>query len=148
MNLVEVMVAALVFALASNASLQLWSSSASWSQRAQLRQETMRRIDGVLLRQEHRLRRSAAEQRAAQPAEAPPPADCAGAAEWMGHQLAAPLPLPEGVSEVLEPAAAEGGGGLWLVLRAEEQAIERRRLFLAAAHGLCRPAATDAEVGA
>ncbi|MCP9840788.1 hypothetical protein KBY93_09090 [Synechococcus sp. J7-Johnson] len=141
MNLVEVMVAAVVFGLAANASAQLWGSSALWSQRAEQRQELMRRLDADLLRREHGLRRAALA--------VAPAADCAVAGDWLEAQLqAAATELPAGVTATLQREEDNGAGGLWLVLRSEHQAIERRRLFMAAAHGLCQPLATDTELGA
>ncbi len=135
MNLVEVMAAAVVFALASNASLQLWGASASWSRRAEDRRQALERIETDLLRRSSALRLAAADVAA--------PMACDAAGEWMGEQLA-------GASTAEDVALEEGeaAGELWLVLRAEGHGIERRRLFTAAAHGLCQPLGTDTEVGA
>ncbi len=141
MNLTEVMVAVLVFGLASNASVQLWGSSAAWSRRAEDRRHALRGIDGLLLQREHGLRQAA-------PA-APAAMSCEAAAVWMGAQLSLPgAPLPAGVTEAQEPAEGGEPGALWLVVRSAAHRIERRRLFTAAAHGLCLPHGTDTEVGA
>lgn len=156
MNLIEITMAMLVFSLTANASLQLWSSSARTSQANAERQETWRRVDADLLRREHGLRRAArvlAETEAPAPDPGPggstSPAEaadrCLAAASWMAGQLEASAGvLPAGVSRQLI-AAAPGGDGLWLVYRLESSRLERRRLFTAAAHGLCPPADTAAD---
>jgi hypothetical protein len=56
--------------------------------------------------------------------------------------------LPAGAEQHLEPVGAEGlePEMVLVVVRSEPHHIERRRLFSAAAHGLCLPVATE-EVG-
>jgi len=148
MTLAELTMAMLVFSLAANASLHLWGASASWAQASRERHDTLRRIDADLLRREHSLRQAAL----AWQAEAP---DCAAATSRMRQQLeAAAGPLPAGVSRQVQAAEAPVLNGFWLVYRAESDRLERRRLFSAAAHGLCPPPdpdsapLTDSEVGA
>jgi hypothetical protein len=148
MNLTEISMAMLVFALAANASVQLWGASASWSLATEQRHHTLRLIDADLLRREYGLRQAAL----AWQAEAP---GCAVAAQRVRQQLeAAGAPLPAGVSRQVSAEEAGGANAFWLIYRAEPLGLERRRLFSAAAHGLC-PAAdgepvplTDSEVGA
>lgn len=74
--------AMLVFALAANASVQLWGASASWSRATEQRQDTLRRIDADLLRREYALRQAAL----AWQAEAP---GCEVAAQRLRQQLEA-----------------------------------------------------------
>ncbi|MCP9771624.1 hypothetical protein KBY66_03125 [Synechococcus sp. Tobar12-5m-g] len=140
--------AMLVFALAANASVQLWGASASWSRATEQRQDTLRRIDADLLRREYALRQAAL----AWQAEAP---GCEVAAQRLRQQLEADgAPLPAGVSRQVSTEAAAGANAFWLVYRAEPLGLERRRLFSASAHGLCPPPEaesaplTDSEVGA
>jgi hypothetical protein len=139
MNLTEITMAMLVFALAANASVQLWGASASWSRSTEQRQDTLRRIDADLLRREYGLRQAAL----AWQVEAP---GCVVAADRLRQQLEADgVPLPAGVSRQVSADAAAGTNAFWLVYRAEPLGLERRRLFSAAAHGLCPPPAEGAE---
>ncbi|MCP9885118.1 hypothetical protein KBY97_08265 [Synechococcus sp. ATX 2A4] len=143
MTLTEVIMAVLVFSLASTSSLRLWGSSATWSQAAEARQALASGIEADLMRRSHRLRASVARDR-------PDPVACEQAAEWMRSRLAGGAALlPQGVHKEL----IREGGSVWLVYKAAAEPLERRRLFSAAAHGLCpvvpeRPGLTDTEVGA
>ena len=60
MNLVEVLVAALVFAIAGGSSLRVWGGSAASSQSAQLQEQWLLQIDADLQRSEGTLRHAAA----------------------------------------------------------------------------------------
>jgi hypothetical protein len=141
MNLVEVMVASVLFVLASSCSAQVWGQSVAWSQRVEQRREVLQRLDADLLRQEHTLRQAAAA--------AVPALSCQGATDWMRAQLTATVTdLPEGIAQHLESPASGEPGALWLVVGSQAHRIERRRLFTAAAHGLCLPEGTDSGVGA
>jgi len=151
MNLIEITMAMLVFSLAANTSLQLWSSGARWSQTNAEQQETLRRVDAHLLRSEHSLRLVALAVVAGVEAEDPDQsaARCAAAGQWMAEQLLSGAgALPVGVQRQVS-APSSGVDGLWLTYRIEPMGLERRRLFTAAAHGLCPPAApiSDPEVG-
>lgn len=138
MNLVEVLVASVVFALASGFSAQLWGQSVAWSRRVEERQEALQRVDLDLLRRERGLRRAAAEKWSEGGATA---MSCPAATEWMREQLAGmAADLPAGLEQRLEPAEP---AALWLVAAAEAHRIERRRLFSPAAHGLCVPGLPD-----
>ncbi|PZU98067.1 hypothetical protein [Cyanobium sp. ULC084] len=149
MTLTEITMAMLMFSLAASASVQLWGASASWAQATAERQDTLRLIDADLLRREHSLRQAALAWQAERPG-------CEAASLRMRQQLEVAGPaLPAGVSRQLSAAAAPVTHGFWLVYLAEPLGLERRRLFSAAAHGLCPPAAaepeaplTDSEVGA
>ena len=59
MNLVEVLVAALVFAIAGGSSLRVWGGSAASSQSAQLQEQWLLQIDADLQRSEGTLRHAA-----------------------------------------------------------------------------------------
>lgn len=131
MNLTEVLMAALVFALASSASVRLWGAGAAWSHGLAERQELLGRLDAVMLRRERALRTATA---------AVAPMDCTAASGWLQAQLADPAgAAAEGVEQSRVVAATPAGEAVWLVLRVPEQGIERRRLFSPAAHGLCLP---------
>jgi hypothetical protein len=142
-TLTEVITAVVVFSLSATTSVRLWGSSAAWSQAANERQALASGIEADLLRRTHHLRASVARDQ-------PDPASCEVAAAWMRARLAsAALPLPQGVRKEL----IQEGGAVWLVYNAAAGRLERRRLFSAAAHGLCPvvpalPALTDTEVGA
>jgi hypothetical protein len=60
MNLAEVLVAALVFAIAGGSSLRVWGGSAASSQSAQLQEQWLLQIDADLQRSEGMLRNVAA----------------------------------------------------------------------------------------
>jgi hypothetical protein len=137
MNLTEVLMAALVFALASSASVRLWGAGAAWSATAAERQQLLSRLDAVMLRRERALRAASA----AAVAAAVAPMDCAAASGWLQAQLADPAgAAAEGVEQSRVVAATPAGEAVWLVLRVPEHGLERRRLFSPAAHGLCLPA--------
>ena len=139
MNLTELTMAMLVFGLAANASVQLWGASASWSRATEQRQDTLRRIDADLLRREYALRQAAL----AWQAEAP---GCEAGGQRLRQQLEqAGAPLPAGVSRQVSAEPAPGSPAYWLIYRAEPLGLERRRLFSAAAHGLCPPPLEGAE---
>lgn len=143
MTLTEVITGVVVFSLSATSSLRLWASSAAWSQAAEARQALVSGIEADLLRHSHGLRASVARDR-------PDPVACEQAVEWMRSRLAGgSAALPQGVHKEL----IRDGGSVWLVYKAAAEQLERRRLFSAAAHGLCpavpvRPALTDTEVGA
>jgi hypothetical protein len=63
MNLVEVLLAALVFAMASGSSLLVWGGSAASNQSAQLQEQGLLQIDADLQRSEGSLRHAAATRR-------------------------------------------------------------------------------------
>ncbi len=132
MNLAEVLVAGTVFVLSVTTSAQLWATSANWSRATEARRVMQQQLDLDLLRAERILARHGA---AARGAELPPP--CTPATEAQLRQWASSEPIE------LESGSASAAGSLWLVGRAASQpgaaAIERRRFFSGAAHGLCLP---------
>jgi hypothetical protein len=142
-TLTEVISAVLVFSLAATSSLRLWGSTAAWSQAAAAHEALANGIEADLLRRSLRLQASVALQ-------PPAPASCELAALWLRSRLAVgAAALPQGVEKQL----IQEGGSVWLVYVARAEGLERRRLFSAAAHGLCPlvptpPALTDTEVGA
>jgi len=71
----------------------------------------------------------------------------AAAGQWMAEQLQSGAgALPVGVQRQVS-ATSSGVDGLWLVYRIEPMGLERRRLFTAAAHGLCPSAAAHFRSG-
>jgi hypothetical protein len=144
-TLTEAIMAVVVFSLSATSSVRLWGSSAVWSQAAAAREALASGIEADLLRRTHHLRASVARDQ-------PAPASCEVAAAWMVSRLASGASsLPQGVRKQLE--LVPDGGAVWLIYTAAEGQLERRRLFSAAAHGLCPvvpelPAMTDLEVGA
>jgi len=108
----------------------------------------LRRVDADLLRREHGLRQAALAVVAGVEAEGPeqPAAGCAAAGQWMAEQLQSGAgALPVGVQRQVS-ATSSGVDGLWLVYRIEPMGLERRRLFTAAAHGLCPSAAATSDL--
>ncbi|MFQ6537788.1 MULTISPECIES: hypothetical protein [Aphanothece] len=112
MSLAEVLVSAVVFTGSATCSLQLWSTSTQWTQRAQQQREQLIELDGRLLAVQAEL-----EQLAGQPVAA----DCGAAASWLAAHLSDLEPRGEGV-----------------LLRVEGQSgLERERWLDPAAYGLC-----------
>ena len=112
MNLVEILVAASMLALSASASLQVWAAGASWSQRAEQRQQQHQHLEGELL---------AVQARLLQLAGTPIATDCDAAAHWLTLHL---------------PVLERHGDGVLLRLRAADGS-ERERWYDPAAYGLC-----------
>jgi len=112
MNLVEVLVAASVFAISSTASLQLWAAGSSWSQRAEQQQRQQGQLEAELLLVQGQLQQLAGE---------PLAADCAAAADWLVSHL---------------PVLERQGVGVRLRL-SDQPGNERERWYDPAAYGLC-----------
>jgi hypothetical protein len=145
MNLAEVLVAALVFAIAASSSLRVWGGSAASSQTAQLQEQWLLQIDADLQRSEGTLRQAAAARG--------PLASCDAAVAFMQQAvieeaLANPgVGLPEGVARQVLPQRLEldGSSVVVLVLRyglktaGADSRLQRERLLAPQAYGLCGP---------
>ena len=143
MNLVEVLVAALVFAIAGGSSLRVWGGSAASSQRAQLQEQWLLQIDADLQRSAGTLRHVAA---ARGPLES-----CDAAVAFMqeavvGEARANPgVGLPAAVARQVLPQRLQldGTSVAVLVLRyglttpGVGPRLQRERLLAPQAYGLC-----------
>jgi Tfp pilus assembly protein PilV len=127
MNLVEVLVAAVVFAGACGGSVQIVATSVGSLQRAVGQQGQMDGIDQDLLQLQARWRQEAAKNQPFSP--------CTAALAPMA-EVAAQQPVPAGVSRDLRPTA--DGLGLELISRVQNATVERHRLFSPAGFGFCR----------
>jgi hypothetical protein len=143
MNLVEVLVAALVFAVAGGSSLRVWGGSAASSQSAQLQEQWLLQIDADLQRSEGTLRNVAA---------ARGPLESCDAAVAFMHQVvvgeARPNPQvgwPAAVARqvLLQRLQLDGTPVAVLVLRyglttpGAGPRLQRERLLAPQAYGLC-----------
>ncbi len=122
MNLVEVLMAASLLAISASASLQVWASGTSWSQRAQLRQQQQHALEVQLLAVQGRLQQLAG---------TPIAADCDQAAQWLLAEL---------------PELSRHGEGVLLRLQGPDGS-ERQRWYDPAAYGLCTPSAPVSDPG-
>jgi type II secretory pathway pseudopilin PulG len=122
MNLVEVLVAASVFAISSTASFQLWVAGSSWSQRADQQGRQQGELEAQLLAVQGQLQRLAGE---------PLAADCAVAADWLVSHL--PVLERQGVGVRLQLQHTDGS--------------QRQRWYDPAAYGLCSGAPQEASDG-
>lgn len=125
MQLVELMVAASLFAGAISGSLQLWSDAAATSQRLDHRQLLLERIELDRLQLMAQWRRHAVSSQL-----------CPGDPDAL-VQSAAHLPPPPQLQRFLE--RQPNGPGVkvrWSV--ASDPTLQRQRLFTAAGLGLCR----------
>ncbi len=143
MNLVEVLVAALVFAIAGGSSLLVWGGSATSSQSAQLQEQWLLQIDADLQRSEGTLRNAAA---ARGPLES-----CDAAVAFMQQAVvgeARPnhgVGLPAAVARqvLLQRLQLDGTQVAVLVLRyglttaGAGPRLQRERLLAPQAYGLC-----------
>ena len=148
MNLAEVLVAAMVFAIAGGSSLRVWGGSAASSQGAQLQEQWLLQIDADLQRNEGMLRQVAA---ARGPLES-----CDAAVAFMqqavvGETRANPqVGLPAAVARQVLPQRLQLDGAPVpvLVLRyglttpGASERLHRERLLAPQAYGLCG-ASTD-----
>ena len=145
MNLAEVLVAALVFAIAASSSLRVWGGSAASSQSAQLQEQWLLQIDADLQRSEGTLRQAAAARG--------PLASCDAAVAFMQQAVieqdrANPaMGLPAAVARQVLPQSFQRDGApvTALVLRYRLQTpgaglgLQRERLLAPQAYGLCGP---------
>lgn len=125
MNLIEPLVASLVFCGVASASLQVWSLGLAAAQSQQQRQSLQDRIDGELIASEAWLRQ--------QPRPtAPPP--CAQVAPQLAASLGA-LPPAEGVQRQVDASA--DGQTLLLQVVGPVADTSRMRVLHPATLGLC-----------
>ena len=143
MNLAEVLVAALVFAIAGGSSLRVWGGSAASSQSAQLQEQWLLQIDADLQRSERTLRQVA-------PARGPLES-CDAAVAFMEEALIAEartnpgVGLPAAVVRQVLPQRLQldGASAAVLVLRyrlnpaGADSRLQRERLLAPQAYGLC-----------
>lgn len=115
MSLVEVLVGAGIFVVSASCSLQVWSGTASWSQRSQRQRQEMQQLEAGLLAVQALLQQRAGE---------PLALDCPRALAALADQL------PAGSS------SASGDGRLLVALQGAEGG-RRQRWFDPAAYGLC-----------
>ena len=148
MNLVEVLVAALIFAIAGGSSLRVWGGSAASSQSAQLQEQWLLQIDADLQRSEGTLRQVAT---ARGPLES-----CDAAVAFMQHAVVGEarahpgVGLPAAVARQVLPQRLQldGASVAVLVLRyglttpGAGPPLQRERLLAPQAYGLCG-ASTD-----
>lgn len=124
MNLLEGMLATLVFCGSASASLQIWGLAAVATARHDQRRSLMDRLDAELLQTDRRLRREAAA--------ILPTQDCGAAADALVAR-AATLPLPGGLQRQVVRADR------WVVLSVGTVGGDppRRRLYSPSALNLC-----------
>lgn len=127
MNLIEVLLAALLFSLSAGSSLRIWGLISMGVMQEERRQLLADRLDGELAALEASLR--------LQSRQALPPPPCGNTASSLQSLLSA-RPSPEGVQRRLTLLPADDG--LLLELAIEGLPLRRQRLVLPAALGLCQ----------
>lgn len=135
MNLVETLLATVVFTASAAASLQLWGLAAVATARHDRLQDLVDRADAELMAVDLRLRRQARAEAA--------PLDCVAAAE----QLVA-LALPASTDDAVSRQVALGGEGnaqVVVTVLVQELDQPRRRLYSPAAMNLCGGVPDEAE---
>lgn len=137
MNLFEVLLAALLFALSAGSSLRIWGLISMGVMQEERRQLLADRLDGDLAALEAHLR--------LQSRQALPPRPCGNAATSVQAMLSS-LPSAEGVQRRLTLLPEEDG--LLLELSIEGLPLRRQRLVLPVAMGLCQspPAALAQQI--
>lgn len=130
MNLIEVLMAALLFSLSAGSSLQIWSQLSQGVMREERHQQLADRLDAELAAVDASLRLQSRQ------LQQPPP--CGNTATALHSQLAS-RPLAAGMRRQL--SLLEGQEGLLLDLAVEGLPIRRQRLYLPAALGLCSASA-------
>ncbi len=123
MNLVEAMVASVMFVTSSSCSLQLWSSSASWARQAEAQQQRAAQLEADLLASQAQLTALAGTQIAA---------DCTAASSWLAAHMQS-LPSGEGI---VRQVSAEPEDLVRLQV-ATAEGEQRQRWLSPAAYGLC-----------
>lgn len=116
MSLIEVLVGSGVFVLSATCSLQVWSGTASWSQRATQQRQEMQQLEAQLLAVQAQLQQGAG---------TPLAPDCAEALQLVLGQLGATPGLATASEGGLLVQVQGTGGG------------SRHRWFDPAAYGLC-----------
>lgn len=131
MNLIEVLLAALLFSLSAGSSLRIWSLMAMGVLQDERHQHLADQLDGELAALEASLRLQARQ--------APQPPPCGNTSTSLQTLLSA-RPSPQGVQRRLTRLSA--GDGLLVELAIEGLPLRRQRLVLPAALGLCQHAPT------
>jgi len=125
MQIVEVLVAAVVFSAASASSLQLWSQAAVSAEGAQRQAQQLERIELDRLQLQAHWRRDLEAEAA-----------CGDGGDAM-KAVAAALPVPPQLQRELLPSSEPAGVLVrWRV--ASEPALQRERLFTPEGLGVCR----------
>lgn len=132
MNLIETLVAAMILAISSSFSLQLWASSTTSAESAEQRQHQLGQLEIALMGSQSRLTALAAQ---------PVASDCAAAASWLVGHLQS-QPLGAGLSREV---SAEPGAALVRVRISAPEVGERQRWLSPAAYGLCGPIESTTE---
>lgn len=128
MNLMEVLIAALLFALSAGSSLRIWSLVSMGVMQEERQQQLADRLDGELAALEASLRLHSR-----QTLEPPP---CGNSADSL-RTLLSSRPSSAGVQRQLSLLPSQDG--LLLELAIEGLPVRRQRLLLPAALGLCQP---------
>ncbi|MEX0587660.1 MAG: hypothetical protein WD136_00210 [Cyanobium sp.] len=123
MNLVEVLVAASIFATSSSCSLQLWSGSTTWARQADGRQQQAIQLEAALLSSQAQLQALAG---------TPIASDCDAANSWLAAHLQA-QPLAAGLTRQV---SAEPGALVRVAINGAN-GLQRQRWLSPAAYGLC-----------
>lgn len=129
MNLIEVMLATVLFSCSAASCLQLWGRLCLDAQRQQQRQQQAERLEGELVALEAHLRQQPRQVQALPP--------CGPGPEPLRSLLTAP-PAAAGVQRQIMALGLEEG--LLVELSIEGSSLRRQRLYRAAALGLCLPA--------
>jgi type II secretory pathway component PulJ len=129
MNLIEVMLATVLFSCSAGSCLQLWGLVSLDAQRQQQRQQLAERLEAELVSLEAHLHQQPRQ------AQALPP--CGPGPEPLRSLLAA-QPVAAGVQRQISALGLEEG--LLVELSIEGSSLRRQRLYRAAALGLCLPA--------
>jgi type II secretory pathway component PulJ len=133
MNLIEVMLATVLFAFSAGSSLQIWGLISLDERQQQQRQQLAERLEGELVSLEALLR-----QQPRRAGELPP---CAQGREQLTSLLNS-LPPRAGVQRRI--TAVEQQDGLLLELAIDGSSLRRQRLYRSAALGLCLPPSSAA----
>lgn len=128
MNLIEVMLATVLFSFSAGSCLQLWGLISIEEQQQQQRQQQAERLEGELVSLEALLRQ--------QPRGAGDLPLCAQGRERLASLLASQPPRA-GVQRRI--TAVEQEDGLLLELAVDGSSLRRQRLYRSAALGLCLP---------
>lgn len=139
MSLSEVLISALLLALAGAQSLGVWASALGWSQQQQRRAELLLRLDGELQLLQARLRRAGVAEGAS--------ADCQAALERMVPLLASPAPAAAPLVPDLQRQVHWELEGLRLTVRSAALGLERQRWWSPRVYGLCGPEAVEVAAG-
>lgn len=133
MNLIEAMLAAVLFSCSAGSCLQLWGLLSLDAQRQHQRQQLAERLEGELVSLEAFLRQQPRREQALPP--------CGQGPEPL-RSLLASRPARAGVYRQISVPGLDDA--LLVELSSEGSSLRRRRLYRAAALGLCLPSAPAA----